>query len=35
MQTIDDYRMRPADWLLLSACVLVAAAIGTTGRLWW
>jgi len=35
MQTIDDYRMRPADWLLLSASVLVAAAIGATGRLWW
>ena len=35
MQTIDDYRMRPADWLLLSASVLLAAAIGATGRLWW
>jgi cobalt/nickel transport system permease protein len=35
MQTIDDYRMQPTDWLLLSASVLVAAAIGTTGRLWW
>ena len=35
MQTIDDYRMRPADWLLLAASVLVAAAIGASGRLWW
>jgi cobalt/nickel transport system permease protein len=26
MRTIDDYRMRPADWLLLSGAVLAAAA---------
>jgi cobalt/nickel transport system permease protein len=26
MRTIDDYRMRPADWLLLVTCLLMAAA---------
>jgi len=35
MQTIDDYRMRPADWLLLSASILVAATTVAGGRLWW
>jgi cobalt/nickel transport system permease protein len=33
MQTIDDYRMRRADWLLVAATVLAAAAIGANGRL--
>ena len=35
MHTIDGYRMRPADWLLLAVSVLVAATIIASGRLWW
>jgi len=35
MQSIDDYRMRAADWLLLSASILVAATTVAGGRLWW
>lgn len=35
MRTVDDYRMRSADWLLLAASVLAAAATYAGGRLWW
>ena len=35
MRMVGEYRMRSADWLLLAGSVLVAAAIGTSGRLWW